>query len=122
MGDLVGRHDLIADDAQAPHGEDGPELVCAQCRSERPLSSPRSWVTSRLSCRRLHTVRHGADIGGMPPVEQSAQWSDANEDDQAIDIERMTPAEARDQPRVERVEDERAMRRPRTDEAHGRAA
>ncbi len=38
MGDLVRRHDLIADDAQTPHGEHGPELVRAHGCSEGQLS------------------------------------------------------------------------------------
>src|ERR671923_3094869 len=58
----------------------------------------------------------------MSAVQEGAQWSDAKEDDQGIDIQRTTPAEGRNEPGVERVEEKGAERGSRADDAHGRAA
>src|SRR5687768_10985251 len=58
----------------------------------------------------------------MPSVQQGAQWSDAKEDDQPVDIQRMTPPKARNEPGVERVEEKSAQRGAGADDAHGGAA
>jgi len=46
----------------------------------------------------------------MPPVQQGAQWGDAEENDEPVDIERVAPAEACNEPGVERVEEKSAER------------
>jgi hypothetical protein len=58
----------------------------------------------------------------MPPVQHCAKGADAKEDDQPVDIERTTPAKARNEPGVERVEEKSAQRGAGADDAHGRAA
>ena len=111
--DLVCHHDLIADDAKAPHGEDGPELIRAQGCAKSKLSNLDRLLRMRSECPgdRLRPERYGADVGWMPPVQQRAQWTDAKENDQPIDIQRMTPAEARDKPGVEGIEEKGAEKR-----------
>src|SRR6185369_2087143 len=68
------------------------------------------------------SVRYVPDIGGVLPVQQGGQRSDAKEDDQPIDIQSMTPAESRNEPGVEGIEKKGAERGPGADDAHGRAA
>ena len=48
--DLVRHHDLIADDAKAPHGEDGPELIRAQGRAKSKLSNLDGLLRMRSEC------------------------------------------------------------------------
>jgi hypothetical protein len=58
----------------------------------------------------------------MPPVQPGAQWPHAKEDDQSEDIQRMTPAEARYEPGVEKVEQKSAEEGPGAYDAYSRAA
>ena len=82
--DLMRRHDLVTDHAEGPHREERPQLICPQSCTKSQVAEVRNrlGVRRRFPERRVHSEWGGADVNGMPAVEQCAQWCDTEKHDE----------------------------------------